>query len=135
MVMELRPLSAADLPVVATWLARPHLAEWWDGPIALESGLRQRLAVLDGEPIGYLQSYQAVACHGDGWWPEITDPGVHGIDQFLAGADKLGQGLGPGDRLEVGQAQLDHHGPGHPAARPQPLRRSLRQRSDGSANC
>ena len=95
MVMELRPLTAADLPLVATWLARPHVAEWWDGPIALEPGLRQRLAVLDGDPIGYLQSYQAVACHGDGWWLEITDPGVHGIDQFLAGADKLGQGLGP----------------------------------------
>jgi ribosomal protein S18 acetylase RimI-like enzyme len=92
--MEFRPLTAADLPLTATWLARPHVAEWWDGPIALERGLRQFLAVLEGEAIGYVQSYQATACHCDGWWLDVSDPGVHGIDQFLADAAKLGQGLG-----------------------------------------
>ena len=92
--LEFRPLSAADLPLIATWVARPHVAEWWDGPIALDHGLRHFIAVLEGQPIGYVQSYQAAACHGDGWWLEVTDPGVHGIDQFLADAAKLGQGLG-----------------------------------------
>jgi ribosomal protein S18 acetylase RimI-like enzyme len=92
--MKFRPLTAADLPLTATWLARPHVAEWWDGPIVLEPGLRQFLAVLEGEAIGYAQSYQALACHGDGWWLEVHDPGVHGMDQFLADAAKLGQGLG-----------------------------------------
>jgi RimJ/RimL family protein N-acetyltransferase len=92
--MEFRPLTAADLPLVASWLTRPHVAEWWDGPIALEVDLRQAIAVLDGEAIGYVQSYQAMACHSDGWWLEVTDPGVFGIDQFLADAAKLGQGLG-----------------------------------------
>ena len=72
--MEFRPLTAAGLPLVASWLTRPHVAEWWDGPIALEVDLRQALAVLDGEAIGYVQSYQAVACHSDGWWLEVTDP-------------------------------------------------------------
>ncbi len=33
--MELRPLTAADLPLTAIWLERPHVAEWWAGPIAL----------------------------------------------------------------------------------------------------
>lgn len=92
--MEFQPLTAADLPLVATWLARPHVAEWWDGPIALEPGLGQFLARLDGEAIGYVQSYQAAECHSDGWWLEVTDPGVFGIDQFLADTAKLGQGLG-----------------------------------------
>jgi aminoglycoside 6'-N-acetyltransferase Ib len=92
--MEFRPLSRGDLPLIATWLARPHVAEWWDGPIALEPGLRQFLAVVGAEPIGYVQSYQAVACHGDGWWLDVDDPGVHGIDQFLADGAKLGGGLG-----------------------------------------
>jgi RimJ/RimL family protein N-acetyltransferase len=92
--MEFRPLTAADLPLIATWLRRPHVAEWWDGPIALEPGLRQFLAVLEGEAIGYVQSYQAVASHCDGWWLEVIDPGVHGIDQFLADAARLGQGIG-----------------------------------------
>src|SRR5882762_10424540 len=92
--MDFRPLTAADLPLIASWLTRPHVAEWWDGSIALEVDLRQFLAVLDGEAIGYVQSYQAVACHRDGWWLEVSDPGVHGIDQFLADAARLGQGLG-----------------------------------------
>src|SRR5712691_7531588 len=92
--MEFRPLTAADLPLTATWLARPHVAAWWDGPIVLEPGLRQFLAVLEGDAIGCAQSYQAVACHREGWWLEVDDPGVHGIDQFLADPARLGQGLG-----------------------------------------
>jgi RimJ/RimL family protein N-acetyltransferase len=92
--MDFRPLTAADLPLVAQWLTRPHVAEWWVGPIGLEPGLRQVLVVLDGKAIGYFQSYQAAACHTDGWWLDVTDPGVFGIDQFLADAAKLGQGLG-----------------------------------------
>src|ERR1700676_957130 len=31
---------------------------------------------------------------GDGWWEDETDPGARGIDQFLANAEQLGQGLG-----------------------------------------
>jgi RimJ/RimL family protein N-acetyltransferase len=50
--------------------------------------------VLDGEPIGYLQSYQAVAGHAEGWWLDVDDPGVHGIDLFLADEARLGRGLG-----------------------------------------
>jgi RimJ/RimL family protein N-acetyltransferase len=92
--MKFRPLTAADLPLVASWLARAHVREWWNGPIELEPGLGQFLALLDGEAIGYVQSYQATACHSDGWWLEVTDPGVFGIDQFLADAARLGQGLG-----------------------------------------
>jgi RimJ/RimL family protein N-acetyltransferase len=92
--MEFRPLTAADLALVASWLRQPHVAEWWDGPIVLDPGVRQFLAVLEGEPIGYAQSYQAVAGHDEGWWLDVTDPGVHGIDLFLADATRLGQGLG-----------------------------------------
>ena len=92
--VQFRPLTAADLPLVATWLARPHVAQWWDGPIALEPEVRQFIGLLQGEPIGYVQAYQAVACHADGWWLEVTDPGVYGIDQFLADGAKLGRGLG-----------------------------------------
>ncbi len=29
-----------------------------------------------------------------GWWEDETDPGVRGIDQFLADGARLGQGLG-----------------------------------------
>ncbi|POJ89422.1 hypothetical protein C1666_29115, partial [Klebsiella pneumoniae] len=49
--------------------------------------------MLNGEPIGYAQSYVALGS-GDGWWEEDTDPGVRGIDQLLANASQLGKGLG-----------------------------------------
>jgi RimJ/RimL family protein N-acetyltransferase len=92
--IQFRPLADSDLPLIATWLLRPHVAQWWDGAIALEPGLRQFVAILDGHPIGYVQAYQAVACHDGGWWLDVHDPGVYGIDQFLADPSRPGQGLG-----------------------------------------
>jgi RimJ/RimL family protein N-acetyltransferase len=51
------------------------------------------IAMLGDRPIGYAQSYVAIGS-GDGWWEEITDPGVRGIDQSLGHEADLGQGLG-----------------------------------------
>ena len=60
-----RPVTRADLPLLARWLAEPHVAQWWNDPA---EGLRSieehigSIAVapfiieLDGEPIGYIQS-------------------------------------------------------------------------------
>jgi RimJ/RimL family protein N-acetyltransferase len=101
-----RSLASHDLPMLHEWLARPHVAEWW-GPqqtaaeiaaefgayIADPSSVQPHLALLDGVPLGYIQSYVAMGS-GDGWWEDERDPGVRGIDQFLANADQLGQGLG-----------------------------------------
>jgi RimJ/RimL family protein N-acetyltransferase len=66
---------------------RPRIGE--------ESQVRPHIALLSGQPIGFIQSYVAVAW-GGGWWEEETDPGVLGIDQFLADGARLGQGLGTG---------------------------------------
>jgi ribosomal protein S18 acetylase RimI-like enzyme len=73
--IDVRPLSSRDLPMLHEWLERPHVA------------------LLDGTPLGYIQSYVAMGS-GDGWWEDERDPGVRGIDQFLADASQLGQGLG-----------------------------------------
>jgi aminoglycoside 6'-N-acetyltransferase-1b len=99
-------ISEIDLPLLAEWLNRPHVAEWWGGDATLESVLSTYLPRLDDaseavpyfayvgtEPIGYIQSYVAVE-GDDGWWAGQHDPGVRGIDQFLADAGRLGQGLG-----------------------------------------
>jgi RimJ/RimL family protein N-acetyltransferase len=100
-----RPLRDTDLPLLHAWLNRPHVAEWWDGPLTLgevrvEFGghirsplVRPQLAHLDGAPVAYVQSYRAMG-HGGGWWPDEDDPGVHGIDLFLADAAGLGRGVG-----------------------------------------
>ncbi len=61
--------------------------------IAPVSTTRGFIASLDGEPIGFIQSY-VVIDSGEGWWEQETAPGTRGIDQFLANCAQLGQGLG-----------------------------------------
>ena len=105
-VVSFRPLTARDLPLLHEWLSRPHVAEWWGpaptlaeveeeyGPYTTGAAwVRPYVALADGAPIGYIQSYVAMGA-GDGWWPEERDPGVRGIDQFLADPAQLGRGLG-----------------------------------------
>ncbi len=107
--VTLRLMIEHDLAMLYEWLNRSHIVEWWGGEEArptladvqeqyLPSVLAQEsvtpyIAMLNGEPIGYAQSYVALGS-GDGWWEEETDPGVRGIDQLLANASQLGKGLG-----------------------------------------
>ncbi len=108
--VTLRLMTEHDLAMLYEWLNRSHIVEWWGGEEArptladvqeqyLPSVLAQEsvtpyIAMLNGEPIGYAQSYVALGS-GDGWWEEETDPGVRGIDQLLANASQLGKGLEP----------------------------------------
>jgi RimJ/RimL family protein N-acetyltransferase len=104
--LKFRPLAIEDLPMLHAWLQRPHVAQWWHNPATLvelerdylpvamnESSTRAYIAVLDGEPIGFMQSYVALGS-GEGWWAGEADPGTRGIDQFLADVELLGRGLG-----------------------------------------
>jgi RimJ/RimL family protein N-acetyltransferase len=104
--IDFRPLGREDLPMLLAWLQRPHVAQWWKEPTSLVelendylaapwkgSSTRGYIAMLDREPIGFIQSYVAMGS-GGGWWEDETDPGTRGIDQFLADADQLGRGLG-----------------------------------------
>ena len=105
-MIDFRPLAAADLSMLHAWLQRPHVAAWWDGVPTLaeveadympcirgESDVKPYVVQQDGVPIGYIQSYVAMGA-GDGWWEGETDPGVRGIDQFLAHEYMLGRGTG-----------------------------------------
>jgi len=106
LALTFRPLTRADLPMLHGWLQRPHVAQWWREPAtlagveddyfsaeALASTTRAYIALLDGEPLGFIQSYVALGS-GDGWWEDETDPGTRGIDQFLADEARLGRGIG-----------------------------------------
>lgn len=88
------------------WLLRPHVAQWWGEAESIEelhrdyiaptgepNATRAYIVHLDATPIGFIQCY-VVKDSGDGWWEDETDPGARGIDQFLAEAGQLGQGLG-----------------------------------------
>jgi RimJ/RimL family protein N-acetyltransferase len=101
-----QPLAPSDLPMFHQWLQRPHVAQWWSYPrtaeeveseylpVALgQSTTRAYIAMLDGQPIGFIQSC-VVLGSGDCWWEHKTDPGVRGIDQFLCNVDQLNRGLG-----------------------------------------
>jgi AacA4 family aminoglycoside N(6')-acetyltransferase len=107
--ITLRLMAERDLPMLHAWLNRPHVLEWWareterrtfdevrqhylPSAMALE-GVTPYIALSDGEPIGYAQSY-VVFGRNDGWWQDETDPGVRGIDQFLANPSQLNQGHG-----------------------------------------
>jgi aminoglycoside 6'-N-acetyltransferase-1b len=105
--ISFRPLALADLPMLCEWIARPHVAEWWDSPPSLEESEaeygpliagevphRAYVALLHGAPLGFIQSYVPAECHDDGWWLDEHDPSVRGIDQFLADPASLGRGLG-----------------------------------------
>lgn len=60
--------------------------------IAGADAARLFVALLDGEPAGYIQVYDASA--GPEWWPDRPGAGVVGIDQFLGDVDRLGWRLG-----------------------------------------
>ncbi len=101
---DFRPLTEADLPRLWEWMNRPHVAARWVGPMTIErvqakyrprlagGPVRAYLAYLNDVPVGFIQSYWATQVADE--WPEERDPGVMGIDQFLADARRLNQGLG-----------------------------------------
>lgn len=105
--ISFRPLQESDLPLLAEWLFRRHVREWWRPPdeperavdelrdhyILNADGTRAYIACVGEEPIGFVQAYVAMGS-GGGWWEEESDAGVRGIDQFLADGSHLGQGLG-----------------------------------------
>jgi RimJ/RimL family protein N-acetyltransferase len=99
-------LTAEDLLMLYEWRQRPHIRQWWKEPTTIAelqhhylqrtfegSSTRAYIAFLEGVPIGFIQSY-VVMGSGEGWWEDETDPGAWGIDQFLANAEQIGQGLG-----------------------------------------
>ncbi|PTM95999.1 GNAT family N-acetyltransferase [Mycoplana dimorpha] len=96
-----RPVTEADLPLLLRWLAEPHVRRWWGEPEVEAEEIRGHfsdplvnpyLVLLDGEPIGYIQSYVV-----DGPEHPYGDQpaGTVGIDQFIGPRSHIGRGLGP----------------------------------------
>lgn len=102
-----RPLQSSDMSMFHDWLTRPHVEEWWGAPDPMAEVAEFYaasitptiphwcfIAELNGVPTGFIQWYQPSAFHEEGWWLNEHDPTVRGIDQFLANANGLGQGIG-----------------------------------------
>jgi AacA4 family aminoglycoside N(6')-acetyltransferase len=107
--LSLRLMTQQDLPMLHDWLNRPHIVQWWGGEsarpgldevyaayapdILSKQGVTPYIVMLGPAPIGYAQSYVAMGS-GDGWWQDVTDSGVRGIDQSIAEPGLLDKGLG-----------------------------------------
>jgi RimJ/RimL family protein N-acetyltransferase len=104
--LRFEPITEADLPLLATWRARPHVAEWFHGSLTPEQTaakfiprirgddpVQGYIAYIDDVAVGYIQSFR-VADHPDAV-AALQIPGdPHGVDVLLGDADARGHGLG-----------------------------------------
>jgi aminoglycoside 6'-N-acetyltransferase len=94
-----RPVTEADLPLLARWRARPHVTEWWSEPRAneIEESFADPLVTMwivahQGRDFAYAQDYPPA-----GWDDHPfahLPPGARGIDQYIGESDMLGRGHG-----------------------------------------
>ena len=103
------PLRSSDLPSLAAWLSRPHVALWWREPFDLVSVEQNYGPLAEGvdptegfivhfgdRPIGYVQRY-LIDEHPE--WREtirgaLGHAGGIGIDYLIGEPDLVGRGVG-----------------------------------------
>lgn len=106
-----RPLTEADLPLLAEWLSEPRVARWWNQPSSREEVERdfgpsargeepgEDLVVsLDGRPIGLLQRSVIGDYPGDlAEYTQVVEvpPGSVQVDYLIGAEADRGAGLGP----------------------------------------
>jgi aminoglycoside 6'-N-acetyltransferase len=105
-----RRVGRADFPLLAGWLAEPHVARWWNHEFTAEAVERDfgptvdgneanedHLVLADGRPIGLIQCW----IYQD--FPDYLDELSHlvvvpdqavGIDYFIGDPDFVGRGVG-----------------------------------------
>ena len=103
MEVKLRPFADADLPMLAAWLAQPHVAPWftpaedWLNEVRGRRGryafLRDRILMVDGQAVGFGQHYP-YAAGGEHWQGALPLAGTHSIDYLLGDPRYLRRGLG-----------------------------------------
>jgi aminoglycoside 6'-N-acetyltransferase len=103
------PLRGDDLALLATWLGRPHVADWWREPADLDAVVENYGPLTDGRdpteafivhfggrPIGYVQRY--LIGEEPAWRASIRralgDAGGVGIDYLIGEPELVGSGVG-----------------------------------------
>jgi aminoglycoside 6'-N-acetyltransferase len=106
-----RPFGSDDLPMLAGWLAQPHVARWWREDPELAAVQARYLPCLDGrdpaelfileaagKPAGFFQRY--LVADDPQWAASLRGTGVPdvdtaaGIDYLIGDAALTGRGLG-----------------------------------------
>lgn len=110
MEVTFRRLTDDDLPLLHGWLNQPDVVRWWEGDdVSWEGVLRDYgaaseepaehwIALLEGEPVGWIQCY-AWADYGDedeakAHFAAGVDRAAAGIDYLVADPARRGRGLG-----------------------------------------
>jgi aminoglycoside 6'-N-acetyltransferase len=78
-MIEFRPFTPEDLPLLRVWLEREHVRLWWREPIEhelAEDPAGRFVIVVDGRAAGMIQSYDAE------------------IDLLIGEEDLIGRGIG-----------------------------------------
>ncbi|GII78087.1 GNAT family N-acetyltransferase [Sphaerisporangium rufum] len=117
MTITFRRLTEADFPLLARWLAEPHVARWWHhetsaeavrrdfGPAARgEEPSEDLLVLLDGVPAGLVQRsrYADYPEYERELAPIVAVPaGAMSIDYLIGEPGMTGRGLGPRMIAEV----------------------------------
>jgi aminoglycoside 6'-N-acetyltransferase len=108
--VQLHRLTSADLPLLAHWLGRPHVARFWPNPSDLASVTAEYTPALVGDDptvlykicagdraVGMIQLYR-IRDYPD--WALSLPPGLvrvataAGVDYLIGEADALRQGIG-----------------------------------------
>lgn len=104
------PVTMADLPLLAEWLALPHWRDWWDGDaeteldqirdmIAGRDSTRPFLFHLDEKPVGYIQVWRIADARAEPWlsqapWVMDLPADAVGVDLSIGPAELLSKGIG-----------------------------------------
>jgi len=103
--LSFRSLSRDEFPLLASWLAQPHVAQWWDtldlagverefGPcIDGRDPTKMFICAEGGSAVGLIQFYR-LSDNLDYQHAVMVDDGA-GIDLLIGAADQCGKGLGP----------------------------------------
>ncbi len=106
MRISFAPLTRADFPLLASWLALPHVRAWWLEPEPTVASVEEDygpvvdgldpakafVILLDAEPVGLIQSF----LHADEpeWDRVVGIPDVAGIDYLIGPGEHRGRGVG-----------------------------------------
>ena len=104
-----RPVEAEDLELIACWLERPHVREWWGDPDEELARIRHMVEGRDttrpfifsigGVPTGYIQYWFVGHHQNDTWikdhpWLAELPAETIGVDLSIANAGDLSKGIG-----------------------------------------
>jgi len=113
-----RAATEDDLPLLAGWLAEPHVREWWGEPdkalaelkqVMGEDSVEPLIAEFEGKPIAYLQCYDP---HLEDDHPYADQPfGTLGLDITIGPPEMLGVGHGSAIIAQFAEDLFDEGAP------------------------